>query len=361
MAVSFLPQAQIRAGNPLLDLAQLNQGLASVQRSNELQADRAMREQQMAADEKQQNRLMALREQQMAQSAQQNAIENRRADETMSMRRAEFSAQQQARQREMDMQKAQKAARLAGMVSGNQERWDALRRMVPDINEDLPADIANDPVLGPQALQAMVFGPPNERDQLELERLRAQTRAAQGLADQRAQKAAAGDADNMTGRVSEGLQNLANVTTDFDPNTFQNAVGTLQGDDDGGISTSIARTFGSVVNALPYVGGSGNTTQVRRRIAGDTEALAAAIKPLIRKPGEGPWTDADQRRLVAVVGDLSLANNQQEYMQALEGIRQRLRANFGLELPPIGSGGAAQEGGQAPRRLRYNMETGELE
>ena len=34
------------------------------------------------------------------------------------------------------------------------------------------------------------------------------------------------------------------------------------------------------------------TAAVRNRIKGDTEALAAAIKPLIRAPGEGAWTDA---------------------------------------------------------------------
>lgn len=176
--VSFLPQAQIRAANPLLDLAQLNQGLASVQRSNELQADRALQQQQMQSQDARQNQLIELQKRRMDMDAEQNAMANRRADAQLAIQQGEYGLKQQSAQQAAARAKAEKVARLASMVEGNQARWDEIRKAVPDINEDLPPSIAGNPVEGPRALQLMVFGPTNERDQLEMEKLRAEIDAA---------------------------------------------------------------------------------------------------------------------------------------------------------------------------------------
>lgn len=161
-------------------------------------------------------------------------------------------------------------------------------------------------------------------------------------------KAAQGKSDaELSQDVSAGIQNLAGLPK-FAGNSLESAIGPLQGDDSGGMMTSLARMGGAVANTF----GDRGTWEIRDRIAGDTEALAAAIKPLIRKPGEGPWTDADQRRLVAVVGDLAKATDEADYRRRLEGIRQRLIANFGLQLPEIswdgGAGQAQQSGGPQP-------------
>ena len=72
---------------------------------------------------------------------------------------------------------------------------------------------------------------------------------------------------------------------------------------------------------------------MRSNIRGTTEALAAAIKPLIRGPGEGVWTDADQARLVAVVGHLSQASTKEEFMRRLNSVRDRIQSNFNIEVP----------------------------
>lgn len=138
--------------------------------------------------------------------------------------------------------------------------------------------------------------------------------------------------------ISAGLERLAAIPEEFDGDsptggTFSSAVGAFQGDDKSWVMGPLSRAWGSVASfALRE---KGSPTEVRARIAGDTEALAAAIKPLIRAPGEGPWTDADQARLVAVVGDLATSANADEYRRRLEGVRQRVRANFGIELSPI--------------------------
>jgi hypothetical protein len=83
---------------------------------------------------------------------------------------------------------------------------------------------------------------------------------------------------------------------------------------------------------------------VRNNIVGATEALAAAIKPLIRGPGEGVWTDADQARLVSIVGDLSQSSNKGEYQRRLNAVRDRIQANFGLDIPFNAGGGAPLTG-----------------
>ena len=150
-------------------------------------------------------------------------------------------------------------------------------------------------------------------------------------------------------KISGGLNRLATVPSDVGRQSFEYATGPLQGDENAAWfnpGPPLARAWGSLANSV--FGNATATTDVRNRIAGDVEALAAVIKPLIRKPGEGPWTDADQKRLVAVVGSLAESNNADEYARNLENVRQRIIANFGIDLPPIAG---ATQGQQVPQQL----------
>jgi hypothetical protein len=135
--------------------------------------------------------------------------------------------------------------------------------------------------------------------------------------------------------IAAGLQNLNKMADQYDDPSFENAVGPIQGaPPDGGLLTApfanIARGFGEVMNMAK--GGNANPSEVRSNIQGSTESLAAAIKPLIRAPGEGVWTDADQARLVAVVGDLAQARNKEEYRRRLNAVRDRVKSNFNLDI-----------------------------
>ncbi len=149
--------------------------------------------------------------------------------------------------------------------------------------------------------------------------------------------------ESTAGKISGGLNRLATVPTDVGTQSFEYATGPLQGTEDSAWfnpGPPLARAWGSIANAA--FGNSTATTSVRNRIAGDVEALAAVIKPLIRKPGEGPWTDSDQRRLVSVVGSLAESNNVEDYRRNLENVRQRIMSNFGIQLPPIAFPGDGQ-------------------
>ncbi len=127
---------------------------------------------------------------------------------------------------------------------------------------------------------------------------------------------------SKTRNIHQGIENLAGLPGWAKKNKmdFDGSIGPLD--------NSIAGRASSVF----FDPGEG---EVRRRISGDVEALAAAIKPLIRKPGEGAWTDTDQERLVSVVGDLTLSRNTAEYQRALSGVRKRINANFGLNIPVL--------------------------
>jgi len=147
--------------------------------------------------------------------------------------------------------------------------------------------------------------------------------------------------------IQGGINQLAAVPQAY--KGLENAIGTFQGDDSSYILAPISRVFGSIAAGLE---GADSPSQIRRKIRGDTEALATAIKPLIRKPGEGTWTDADQARLVSIVGDLQLANTKEEYLKGVNDVVRRLNANFNLNLKPVKT--------QPSRPRARNRQTGEI-
>lgn len=139
----------------------------------------------------------------------------------------------------------------------------------------------------------------------------------------------------LSQRVDAGLQNILDeATAANNKGSLESAIGPLQGaepnDIVGAAAAKAARLGGEVTNYLS--GGELAPTEVRSNIRGATETLATAIKPLIRGPGEGTWTDSDQARLVSIVGDLATARDLPEFKRRLNAVKDRLKANFGLDL-----------------------------
>lgn len=128
--------------------------------------------------------------------------------------------------------------------------------------------------------------------------------------------------DDTARNIAGGLENLSRIP-EMHPN-FEGAVGMWEGDPSSKLG-AIGRFFG----------GSGGA-EVRSQIEASAATLAASIKPLIRKPGEGAWSDVDQQKLDSIVGNLTQANDAKEYRRRLEGVRQRVMDNFGIQLPEIG-------------------------
>lgn len=155
-------------------------------------------------------------------------------------------------------------------------------------------------------------------------------------------------------KIAAGLHNLAGMASIYDDASFENAVGPIQGSSPDGIVSGAmvgaARLFGEAANAVQ--GGGSAPSEVRSNIQGSTEALAAAIKPLIRGPGEGVWSDADQARLVSIVGDLAQARNKDEFLRRLDDVAARVTSNFDLPInfqaTPKAQGRLPQNGAPQP-------------
>lgn len=260
-----------------------------------------------------------------------------------------FGANQDARKEVLKSQLVKNAAGVAQLVAGESDparqaaMWQQFVAVHPRVAASLPPELRNNPAMGAQFVMAQARG---YVDPIQQQLLHAKMAAANAKA--------AGKANvtpETSRNISGGLNRLAQVPSQYSTGDLENAIGTLQGDDNGGILTSLSRVFGSVMSSI----GGVSPTEIRDRIRGDTEALAAAIKPLIRKPGEGAWTDEDQARLVSVVGDLARANTPKQYMQRLQDVRQRVMSNFGVPLPEIGATGPQA----SPKALR-SMSTEEL-
>jgi hypothetical protein len=175
--------------------------------------------------------------------------------------------------------------------------------------------------------------------------------------------------------IAGGLAELASLPERYggEWGTFGSGIGPFQGDESdlgwnipAQVTRGAARTMGSVYTSMPGVPGPAGSSpaEVRRAITGASNTLASILKPLIRGPGEGAWSDADQALLNSLIGDLRLANDRDSYMRELGNIRSRVVNTFGIELPPIPGTEAARGQTQAPppgTRLRYNPQTGELE
>lgn len=164
---------------------------------------------------------------------------------------------------------------------------------------------------------------------------------------------------SVTRNITGGLEYLNRLPDQYggDSGSFGSAVGPLQGAE-GGYTNPIpmvARALGNLytigANAIGVQGTQAWPNEVRRAIQGGTETLSAVIKPLIRKPGEGSWSDADQAKLNSIVGELTKANDLVSYRRELANVRQRINANFNTNLPPLPGEVGAKQGERLPPRV----------
>jgi len=275
------------------------------------------------------------------QRNEQNDIYNRgrqekadgRSDQLHNLRLGEHAYKKQQREAGADQQaKLAQADKVAAIVytSKTPELWaqniNRLRQSGVDIGPEYDDFGQRESVLAEYAGldHVMAFNKTQQGggldDQLKKLKIIKMQREARGVTG----KSLAEDQSraSKTRNIHQGIENLAGLPGWAKKNKmdFDGSIGPLD--------NSIAGRASSVF----FDPGEG---EVRRRISGDVEALAAAIKPLIRKPGEGAWTDKDQERLVSVVGDLTLSRNTAEYQRALSGVRKRINTNFGLNIPVL--------------------------
>lgn len=138
-----------------------------------------------------------------------------------------------------------------------------------------------------------------------------------------------------------GLEQLQRFPEEFGKEAFERAVGpwsatTPQTDDEKGgfwgsgvslnsLGQNVARGWGELQAA--YQGGAA-PTEVRDRIQTATKNLAAVMKPMIRKPGEGAWSDKDQANLEAQLGNLERVRDVNEFDRRLSDVKENISKIF---------------------------------
>jgi hypothetical protein len=135
-----------------------------------------------------------------------------------------------------------------------------------------------------------------------------------------------------------GLEQLKRFPTEFGKEAFERSIGPWQATD--GDSGTPGSMVGAAMNYIPQqiargvaelkaaVGGGAAPTEVRDRIETATLNLAAVMKPLIRKPGEGAWSDKDQANLEKQIGQLTRSRSVEEYNRRLNDIQENVSKIF---------------------------------
>lgn len=139
---------------------------------------------------------------------------------------------------------------------------------------------------------------------------------------------------NVGSNIAGALENLRKTADKYDDTSFENALGPLQGSQPDSYFKApfimASRLGGEILNKAQ--GGQASLSELRDQIAGTSQALAAAIKPLVRKPGEGTWTDKDQEALERIVGNLANAKSKPEFKRRLNSVRDRIRDTFNVKI-----------------------------
>jgi hypothetical protein len=148
--------------------------------------------------------------------------------------------------------------------------------------------------------------------------------------------------DEVAKQVAGGIEQLRRFPLEFGTEAFERANGPWSatvpsgdGLDKGSVlgtnipissfGQQIARGFGEAKASL--FGGAA-PTEVRGRVETAMKNLAAVMKPMIRKPGEGAWSDKDQENLEKQIGDLTTARDVGEYRRRLNDIEENMQKIF---------------------------------
>ena len=140
-----------------------------------------------------------------------------------------------------------------------------------------------------------------------------------------------------------GVERLRQFPKEFGRDALENALGPWSGevppDSKPGlwgtglsldaIGQLMSRTWDEV-----YAGVTGVSapTEVRDRINATVKNLAAVMKPLVRKPGEGVWTDKDQENLEAQIGKIDRSRTLEEYMRRVRDIEENVSKVFRIPI-----------------------------
>lgn len=146
-------------------------------------------------------------------------------------------------------------------------------------------------------------------------------------------------------QLAGGLNELAQLPGNFNQGDFERAIGPWAATSPD--SGTWGSTVGAVLNYIPQqaaraageldaaINGGTAPTEVRDRIEAKLKNIAAVMKPLIRAPGEGAWSDKDQANLEGQLGNLARARSLDEYNRRLGDIKNSMEQIFGMPMKGV--------------------------
>jgi len=147
--------------------------------------------------------------------------------------------------------------------------------------------------------------------------------------------------DEVAKQFAGGIEQLRRFPVEFGTEAFERAQGpwsassAQDSDPQGGLwgTGASVNSLGQMVargvgEAKAAIYGGAAPTEVRDRVETAMKNLAAVMKPMIRKPGEGAWSDKDQANLEAQIGQLSRVRDVGEYRRRLNDIEENMQKIF---------------------------------
>lgn len=169
---------------------------------------------------------------------------------------------------------------------------------------------------------------------------------AEAIAKARGESGAAREEEKRVARqFLGGVNRFKQLALDFGDQALERSIGPYMGgvadpETAGGLwgtgfsVDSIGRMAGRGISELHAIeDGGAPPTEIRDRIETTAKNLAAVMKPLVRKPGEGVWTDKDQINLEKSLGDLTRARSKEEYDRRLGDIVENVKNVFMIAVP----------------------------
>lgn len=168
--------------------------------------------------------------------------------------------------------------------------------------------------------------------------------------------------DSLTA-AAPGLQgiveSLVSIAREADPDTFENALGPLQGGMDaetlsGAIGQHTVQTAGALANYFdqgmkdgfvdwgtgnikhPKELGGGFTSTLRAKVNSTSASLINMMQRLLRVPGIGQQSDYELRQIIAQAGELNKSRTKEDYHDRLTTILTNLKSlGFPIEVPSL--------------------------
>lgn len=160
--------------------------------------------------------------------------------------------------------------------------------------------------------------------------------------------AATGERQETANRFGEIVADLRGLPGQFGKTAFERSIGPWSAggaqtkEEQGGLwgtgvsvnslGQTIARGYGEAQAAMD---GGATPTEVRDTTEQKLLSLATLTKPLVRKAGEGAWTDADQVNLERLVGQATRARTVDEYQRRVDEVVRTFEKAFGVDVPDM--------------------------